>query len=733
MKFGVKKESEKRIEAEKKKKPQYTYDKQGTRSGIKSADLSFEATNKTIAEQKKEEEEALRQAALQAETKYRLAPDAAEAAGITEDVLYDDEGNYDWNAVAKNMATDEYQQKLRENFLQKQQAGYDAAPWYQRAAHNVSAFLSDPILVGSQLMEGKGPLTGQMDWLDDPAKAQKLASRFGLTAEDLYDMSGENDSYVNDLFKFINPGHWGTQAGVGIQDASTALDEGRYLDAAGNIGYAGLNLFDAGALAKAAPTIGRGSARMLSNAPKEIDRIIYPKKTWRASSTTGENIDYAADLRTQALAEKIAKQGEFTTSDLGELEFYLRGNTGRRGLLMGDDMTLTEYKVPFWKRNVSENPNVVSLKELQGVPVNKSEYIIPSGGLNKFIYPRKTTLLKAAPEHLTKMDGWSLRTSVPLSKESPMYYSNFAKYLEDQMNAAITPNVRFAKEIPSKVRQAENVSEIPASTSRLISDLKNANIISPTLSEAALAKYPNLLNLATKRGIADKLTVTRSTNPSAVDSDDAGAAMKMGTHIRDEIATSTSGRRNRAGLTHLPTDYDALYHYNKLLEVPVDYGYGSHTTIARYPFDYTGSAQDLFSRYSNLNPKIGKAGEKVLQPVKTIADPEYYTMQKKAFDLNDLWLRSGFGKDKTLIEKELGLNFSSSEDAKQFLRKELFSASEKLIPFKTGKIREVDRPLKTTYYSPLNFKFEEGGYVDMELEEDDINFLNFIGVRTEDI
>ena len=29
--------------------------------------------------------------------------------------------------------------------------------------------------------------------------------------------------------------------------------------------------------------------------------------------------------------------------------------------------------------------------------------------------------------------------------------------------------------------------------------------------------------------------------------------------------------------------------------------------------------------------------------------------------------------------------------------------------------------------------FKEGGYVDMELEEDDINFLNFIGVRTEDI
>jgi hypothetical protein len=134
------------------------------------------------------------------------------------------------------------------------------------------------------------------------------------------------------------------------------------------------------------------------------------------------------------------------------LEFYLRGNTGRKGLLMGDDMTLTEYKVPFWKRNVSENPDVVSLKELQGSPVNKSEYIIPSGGLSKFLYPRKTTLLKGAPEYLTKMDGFDLRTSIPFSYESPMYYSNFAKYLEDQMNAAI--------------QQAENVSKFLSDRSK---------------------------------------------------------------------------------------------------------------------------------------------------------------------------------------------------------------------------------------------------------------------------
>jgi hypothetical protein len=445
-------EQKKETEKKKKKQPEYTYDKYGTKSGIKT-DLSFKATNKTIAEKEKEQKEALRQAAMEAESRYRLAPDAAKAAGITDDILYKD-GEYNWEAVAKEMAKPEYQEKLIENFKQKEQEAYDAAPWYQRYAHNLSAFLSDPILTGAQLMEGKGPMVGQMDWLDDPAKAQELASRFGLTAEDLYEMSGENDSYLNDAFKFINPGHWGTQAGVGIQDASTALDEGRYLDAVGNLGYAGLNLLDAGILAREANQIGSGTARLLNQA----DEIIYPKRTWRASSTIGENIDYAADLRTQALAEKVAKQGEFTTSDLDELEFYLRGNTGRKGLLMGDDMTLTEYKVPFWKRDVSANKDVVALKELQGSNVNKSEYIIPSGGLSKFLYPRKTTMLKAAPEHLTKMDGYSLRTSIPFSKEAPIYYSDFAKYLQDQMNAAITPNVSFAKEIPSKARQAENVS-----------------------------------------------------------------------------------------------------------------------------------------------------------------------------------------------------------------------------------------------------------------------------------
>jgi hypothetical protein len=265
--------SEQKKETEKKKQLEYTYDKYGTRSGVKT-DLSFEAANKTIAEQQKEQEDALRQAAMEAESRYRLAPDVAKAAGITDDILYKD-GEYNWEAVAKEMAKPEYEQKLIENFKQKEQEAYDAAPWYGRYAHNLSAFLDDPILTGARLMEGKGPLVGQMDWLNDPAKAQELASRFGLTAEDLYEMSGENDSYLNDAFKFINPGHWGTQAGVGIVDASTAFDEGRYLDAVGNLGYAGLNLLDAGILAREANQIGKGTASFLNTARKELVPMTY--------------------------------------------------------------------------------------------------------------------------------------------------------------------------------------------------------------------------------------------------------------------------------------------------------------------------------------------------------------------------------------------------------------------------------------------------------------------------
>jgi hypothetical protein len=182
----------------------------------------------------------------------------------------------------------------------------------------------------------------------------------------------------------------------------------------------------------------------------------------------------------------------------------------------------------------------------------------------------------------------------------------------------------------------------------LISNLKNANIISPTLNESVLAGYPNLLNLATKRGIQDALTFSRSTTPSVLEGlsssgtrtpisnldmgnfikyglvgDDPGLAMYTASHVPG----MRYGRRD--GLSRLPykTTYvgnveqgtpeslDALYTHPQITGIPQNikegiFGdtYGSYASILRYPFDYSGSAFDMFDRYKTFENTVFDKG-----------------------------------------------------------------------------------------------------------------------------
>lgn len=182
----------------------------------------------------------------------------------------------------------------------------------------------------------------------------------------------------------------------------------------------------------------------------------------------------------------------------------------------------------------------------------------------------------------------------------------------------------------------------------LISNLKNANIISPTLNESVLATYPNLLNLATKRGIQDALTFARSTTPSVLEGlsssgtrtpisnldmgnfikyglvgDDPGLAMYTASHVPG----MRYGRRD--GLSRLPYEttlvgntkqgtpesLDALYTHPQITGIPQNikegiFGdtYGSYASILRYPFDYSGSAFDMFDRYKTFENTVFDKG-----------------------------------------------------------------------------------------------------------------------------
>jgi hypothetical protein len=172
----------------------------------------------------------------------------------------------------------------------------------------------------------------------------------------------------------------------------------------------------------------------------KVDKAIYPTRTYRAHLPGGNETSYEAS----ELAKKINKKGDWSTKDLTEAQQYLAGTEAfgrKKGLLTGNDMLLTEYKVPFWKRNVSYDKDVKALKKLQNVDVNPNEFIIPN---NKFLYPRRTNLIKAVPEELKNFEevlpnGYKTNmyspNGIPFSYTSTQYASKPYQYIEDQINA----------------------------------------------------------------------------------------------------------------------------------------------------------------------------------------------------------------------------------------------------------------------------------------------------------
>ena len=226
--------------------------------------------------------------------------------------------------------------------------------------------------------------------------------------------------------EYINPAYFTTQM---ASDLGNSLQSGDYKGAALTAGMA----LGAGALG----FDPLGGAMKL---PGKLDKAIYPTRTYRASSPVGNTSPYEVS----ALAEKVAGKGDWSTKDLSEAAQYVSGSEmsgGRPGLLTGQNMNLTEYKVPFWKKSVASDADVIALKASQGTVPNPNEYIIPD---NKFLYPRRTNVLQQVPENV-KNAKFTIGSgeqfpyynprSMPGSYSSDTFRSPAYKYIEDQINA----------------------------------------------------------------------------------------------------------------------------------------------------------------------------------------------------------------------------------------------------------------------------------------------------------
>jgi len=394
-------------------------------------------------------------------------------------------------------------------------------------------------------------------------------------------------------------------------------------------------------------------------------------------------------------------------------------------------------------------------------------------------------------------------------------------------------------------------------TMGLIANLKSQGIISPSIPERLLVQYPNLLNLATKKGIQNALTVARYTEPSLVEGVSSsgtktplsfldlkayidkgllGDAPGMAMYSASHIPGMRYGRRD--GLSRLPyktmmvhgreqgtpESLDALYTFPSFSSQPehirkgiMSDTYGSYGTLLRYPFDYSGSAMDMFNRFRNFEnetaaqsqimkqtggregalpglmggfkfskplegwqesgidpvffqswmgpaetPIIGHPGQKVLEPLFTQTKPIIKEMQAETLALQKLYaegkydelinklnnkIKSGdFGSPESNIE-QIKIRQKEKSDVAPYIDLSKYDVYEgapkafqsKHIDPQTGLISLEGDSLKNisaealssyeafmyfgplldaarnksnivrTYYSPLRFKFKEGG------------------------
>jgi len=230
-----------------------------------------------------------------------------------DDFINPETGDYDDVALVQAMYAPEMQQKKIQNFQAQEQKIWDDMPWYKKAGQQVVAFMDDPILTGSQWMQGEGAMVGQEAWLSDPEKAQQVADRYGVTTQDLYDISGDSESWINDAFKVFNPLHYATQAGVSMSDAADDFDKGEYAEGLKDLGYAGANLIGgitgASELTGASKMLGYATAKELG-VNQVLRGVAKPSQLFKRKDL----VRLTGKESLQELKDRIAS-GQFNPSD----------------------------------------------------------------------------------------------------------------------------------------------------------------------------------------------------------------------------------------------------------------------------------------------------------------------------------------------------------------------------------------------------------------------------------
>jgi len=136
-----------------------------------------------------------------------------------EKMLYNDEGNYDWNAIGQIMSKKDYAKDIEDlkykDFQKREQEAYDNASWWDKGVNFTTAMLSDPVLTTQNLIfEGKGPQYAQWKGLNDDNPDKRFYER----------ATGADDNWLNSAVNFVNPFYYTGEAVLADDPLSAGLN-----------------------------------------------------------------------------------------------------------------------------------------------------------------------------------------------------------------------------------------------------------------------------------------------------------------------------------------------------------------------------------------------------------------------------------------------------------------------------------------------------------------------------
>jgi len=170
---------------------------------------------------------------------------------------------------------------------------------------------------------------------------------------------------------------------------------------------------------------------------KKLEDVFYPNTVYRSQPVSGNRINYKNANTPQAA--KVNKKGDFYTSNFDDAEFYARGDFKHtKGIKQGDDVVMSQAKLPFWMRPTTKDKDVINLKKLTNDTPSPDEYIVPSKGFSSMFVKKKEFAIKGMPEHIRNTkESQMFIGNRPIQREGNPYYSTQGgKYVLDQFEGA---------------------------------------------------------------------------------------------------------------------------------------------------------------------------------------------------------------------------------------------------------------------------------------------------------